>query len=95
MKRFGFAIFTAVGVACGGVAVFPDDVVVADADGAVVIPGGLLDTVLAEGPEQERMEAWIMTQVERGAALPGLYPMNEATRARYDAAKVKDEPTAK
>ncbi|RXF74218.1 ribonuclease activity regulator RraA [Hansschlegelia zhihuaiae] len=70
-------------VGCGGVAVFPDDVVVVDEDGAVVIPAAYLDQVLAEAPEQERMEGWIMGEVERGASLPGLYPMNDETRARY------------
>jgi regulator of RNase E activity RraA len=74
-------------IACGGVAVFPDDIIVVDQDGAVVVPAAYLDVVLAEGPEQERMEAWIMTEVDRGAALPGLYPMNAETRARYDAFK--------
>ena len=74
-------------IGCGGVAVFPDDVVVADRDGAVVVPQGLLGAVLAEAVEQERMEAWIMAEVARGAALPGLYPMNAATRARYEAAR--------
>ena len=78
-------------VACGGVAVFPDDIVVADDDGAVVIPAALLDAVLTEAPEQERMEAWIMAEVERGVALPGLYPMNEATKARYAASTGKAE----
>ncbi len=76
-------------IACGGVAIFPDDVIVADGDGAVLIPAGLLDAVLAEAPEQERMEAWIMDEVDSGVALPGLYPMNEATKARYEAAKAK------
>jgi regulator of RNase E activity RraA len=75
-------------VACGGVAVFPDDIVVADRDGAVLIPAAYLDQVLAEAPEQERMEGWIMDQVTRhDAALPGLYPMNDETRARYEAWK--------
>ena len=70
---------------CGGVAVFPNDVVVVDADGAVLIPAALLDDVIAAGTEQERLEGWIMGEVERGAALPGLYPPNEETRARYEA----------
>ncbi|NDV88904.1 ribonuclease activity regulator RraA [Aurantimonas aggregata] len=74
-------------IGCGGVAVIPDDVIVADDDGAVVIPKALLDDVLAEGPEQERMEAWIVEEVENGASLPGLYPMNAETKARYDASK--------
>ncbi len=74
-------------IACGGVAVFPDDVVVVDDDGAVLIPAALLDDVLALAPEQERMEGWIMTEVERGVPLPGLYPMNAETKARYEAFK--------
>lgn len=74
-------------IACGGVAVFPDDIVVADDDGAVLIPADLLEDVLAEAPEQERMEAWIMTEVDRGVKLPGLYPMDAETKARYQAWK--------
>ncbi len=74
-------------VACGGVAVFPDDIVVADGDGAVLIPGKLVDEVVAEAVEQERMEDWIMGEVKDGASLPGLYPMNEETRARYEASR--------
>lgn len=74
-------------IGCGGVAVFPDDIVVADKDGAVLIPQALLGEVLAEAAEQERMEAWIMTEVDAGVPLPGLYPMNAETRARYEAQK--------
>ena len=76
-------------IGCGGVAVFPDDVVVADADGAVVIPAALLDHVLAAAPEQERMEGWIMDEVQGGAKLPGLYPMSAETKARYEAEMAK------
>ena len=74
-------------IGCGGVAVFPDDVIVVDQDGAVVIPQALLATVLAEGPEQERMEAWIMAEVDKGVPLPGLYPMNEQTKLRYQTSR--------
>ena len=72
-------------VGCGGVAVFPNDVVVADADGTVIIPQALVGEVAAAAAEQERMEAWIMSEVEGGAALPGLYPPDAETRARYEA----------
>jgi len=74
-------------IGCGGVAVFPDDVIVADEDGAVVIPQAFLPVILEQGEEQERMEAWIVGEVNRGAALPGLYPMNADTKARYEAWK--------
>jgi len=73
-------------IGCGGVAVFPDDVVVVDADGAVLIPAALLDDVVAAAPEQERLENWIMSEVEAGASLPGLYPPNAENKARYEAA---------
>ena len=72
-------------IGCGGVAVFPNDVVVADDDGAVLIPAALLEEVIAAAVEQERLEGWIMGQVEAGQALPGLYPPNDANKAAYQA----------
>lgn len=71
-------------IGCGGVAVFPDDVIVADGDGAVVIPKALLADVAAAAPDQERFENWVMSEVERGVPLPGLYPPSAETRARYE-----------
>ena len=41
----------------------------------------------AEAAEQERQEAWIMTEVNNGASLPGLYPPNAENKARYEAWK--------
>jgi regulator of RNase E activity RraA len=70
-------------IGCGGVAVFPNDVVVVDGDGAVLIPAALLDEVVAASVEQERLEGWIMEEVNAGASLPGLYPPNEENRKRY------------
>lgn len=72
-------------IGCGGVAIFPDDIIVLDEDGAVCIPAALLETVVHQAEEQERAETWIMSEVGRGVPLPGLYPMNEETKARYQA----------
>ena len=72
-------------IGCGGVAVMPNDVVVVDADGAVLIPADLLEAVCEAAVEQERLEGWIMTQVDAGLPLPGLYPPNAETQARYEA----------
>lgn len=74
-------------IGCGGVAVFPGDVIVADVDGAVVVPAALLHDVVDAAVEQERLEGWIMDEVKNGAALPGLYPANEENKARYEEAK--------
>jgi regulator of RNase E activity RraA len=71
-------------IGCGGVAVFPQDTIVADADGAVVIPQAFVDDVLATAGEQERLENWIMGEIEKGTPLPGLYPPNAETKARYE-----------
>jgi len=76
-------------IGCGGVAVFPDDWIVADDDGAVVIPAAFIEETVANAPEQERLEAWIMEEVEKGASLPGLYPPNAENKARYEKAKMK------
>jgi regulator of RNase E activity RraA len=74
-------------IGCGGAAVFPGDVIVADADGAVVIPAAMLAAVTAEAKEQELLEGWIMREVEAGAALPGLYPPYAEAKARYESWK--------
>jgi regulator of RNase E activity RraA len=83
-------------IGCGGVAVFPDDVIVADGDGAVVVPAALVGEVTALALEQEQLEAWIMQEVGRGTPLPGLYPPNAETRARYEAERAisKDATSA-
>jgi regulator of RNase E activity RraA len=72
-------------VGCGGVAVFPGDVIVADGDGAVVIPAALVDEIAAQAADQEHLEEWIMGEIRAGVPLPGLYPPNAETRARYEA----------
>lgn len=72
-------------VGCGGVAVYPGDVVVADDDGAVLIPQAMVEAVTREAEAQEKLEAWIMREVEKGVPLPGLYPPNAETKARYEA----------
>ncbi|MBY0611094.1 MAG: ribonuclease activity regulator RraA [Beijerinckiaceae bacterium] len=74
-------------VGCGGVAVFPNDIIVADDDGAVLIPQALAEDVAKQGAEQERFEGWIMSEVERGVPLPGLYPPNAEAKARYEATR--------
>ena len=78
-----------VAVVCGGAIVHPGDVIVADDDGAVLIPANLLEEMLVLAPEQERLEAWIMKEVEGGASLPGLYPPNAQNKARYQAESEK------
>ena len=46
------------------------------------------------GVEQERLEGWLLAQVETGETLPGLYPPNEETRRRYEAWKAEQNETS-
>jgi regulator of RNase E activity RraA len=62
-------------IACGGVAVFPDDIILADADGVIVIPSAFAADIAAGGLEQERLDEWQMEQIKRGVSLPALQPM--------------------
>jgi regulator of RNase E activity RraA len=70
-------------IGCGGVAVFPGDVIVGDGEGVVVIPRHLADEVAADAAEQESLEEFVLEEIKSGKPLPGVYPPNDATRARY------------
>lgn len=71
-------------VACGGVAVFPGDVVCADSDGVVVVPKALAAEVARDGLEQERYERFAKLKIKEGRKVPGVYPPNAETRAEYE-----------
>ena len=79
-------------IACGGVAVFPDDVIVVDDDGAVLIPKDLVDFVASEGEEHERYESWVVSEVERGVPLPG--PLSAERRRQGALRGVEEEVSA-
>lgn len=71
-------------VACGGVGVWPGDVLVGDGDGVVVIPAALVDDVAAAAVEQEGIEGFILELVRAGRPVIGTYPPTDAIRAEYD-----------
>ena len=70
-------------IGCGGVAVYPGDVIVGDDEGVVVIPQHLADEVAADAAEQEKLEIFVLERIQGGAKLPGTYPPNAETRAAY------------
>lgn len=78
------AVDIGVPIACGGVAVYPGDLMVGDADGVVAIPAHLADEVSRDAAEQEALETFVLRRVADGAALPGTYPPDPATRAAYE-----------
>ena len=87
------AVESNVPIGCGGVAVYPGDIIVGDRDGVVVIPSAMADEVARDAAEQEELEEFLLQRVADGAALPGTYPPNEATRAAFE--QWRDGATAK
>ncbi len=81
-------------IGCGGVPVFPGDVLVGDLDGVVVIPRHLVEEVARDSAEQERMERFVQLRVRQGQAIPGLYPPNDETKAAYAEWLAAGEPEA-
>ncbi len=75
-------------VACGGVTVFPGDVIICDGDGAVVIPVDLVAELADDAVEQDLFEGWVQARVAEGRPTIGLYPPNAETRAEYEAWRV-------
>jgi regulator of RNase E activity RraA len=71
-------------IGCGGVAVYPGDVIVGDDEGVVVIPAHLAEEVAAQAVEQEKMEMFILERVQGGAKLAGTYPPNAETKAAFE-----------
>lgn len=78
-------------IACGGVAVFPGDIIVGDAEGVVVVPSHLAEEIARDATEQELLEQFIIGEIAGGRALPGTYPANAETRKRFDAWRAKRE----
>ena len=83
------AVESNVPVACGGVAVYPGDVVVGDGEGVIVIPRGIADEVAADTFEQEKLEEFVQLEIASGRPLAGTYPPNAETKARYEAWRKK------
>jgi 5-oxopent-3-ene-1,2,5-tricarboxylate decarboxylase/2-hydroxyhepta-2,4-diene-1,7-dioate isomerase len=71
-------------VACGGVTVMPGDVIVGDADGAVVVPIALAEEVARDALEQEETETFIAERVDAGESIRGLYPLSNARRPEFE-----------
>ncbi len=85
------AIDLNVPIGCGGVAVFPGDIAVGDGDGVMIIPAELADDVAQEAASMEKYEAWVTDKVKSGASIIGLYPMNDETRAEFEAWLAENE----
>ena len=79
-------------IGCGGVPVYPGDIIHGDAEGVVVIPQEIANEVAADAWEQERFERFVIREVKAGKSIFGTYPPDEDARARYQAWLAEGEP---
>lgn len=75
-----------------GVPVYPGDVIVADQDGAIVVPRHLADEVARDSFEQERLEKFVAIRIGQGRPIAGTYPPDDETKAAYQAWIKAGEP---
>jgi len=61
-------------IGCGGVAVYPGDVIVGDCDGVVVIPAAIADEIAEEAVATTLYDTFAEEEVARGRTLVGLFP---------------------
>ena len=84
---------TQVPIACGGVAVYPGDIIVADADGVVVVPQSLADEIAQPAADQEAIEGFIALLVSQGRPIMGTYPPTDEIRKLYEEWIAAGRPT--
>ncbi|MYS87749.1 hypothetical protein [Embleya scabrispora] len=71
-------------VAVGGVLCLPGDLVIADDDGAVVVPAAKAPAVVETARDHEQWEVFSRLKIDDGARLGDYYPLTQATRDEYE-----------
>jgi regulator of RNase E activity RraA len=68
---------------CGGVAVYPDDILFGDDEAVVVIPAHIVDEIAHNAWEMEEREKFLLKEIEAGLSIIGVYPPSEETMEKY------------
>jgi regulator of RNase E activity RraA len=79
---FPFAVN--VPIACGNVLVMPGDLIVADDDGAVVVPIKLAPELLRKASEHHEWEDFTRMRLAEGGDLRKYYPLSDEGRVEYE-----------
>ena len=78
-------------IACGGTFVIPGDIVIADDDGAVVVPIGLAERLADAAGEHAEWEEFSRLRLSQGADLAKYYPLTDEVQGEYRAWKDAQE----
>ena len=76
-------------IACGGVAIVPDDIIVGDGEGVVVVPASMSGKVAEMAVAMEEKEDFLMEKIRTGASIVGVYPPDEKIIEEYEEWKIK------
>ena len=71
-------------IGCGGVAVYPGDVVLGDADGVVIIPAHLVGEIAEEGSRAAAYEEFAELKIRAGHSIFGVFPATEQSTREYE-----------
>ena len=69
-------------IGCGDVAVWPNDLIVGDKEGVVVIPNKIIKEISDEVKDMTIYEEYVIDQVKKGASIKGLYPLTDETQKK-------------
>ena len=72
-------------IACGEVAVYPEDIMVGDGEGVVVLPRHLADEIALEAFEMTAYEDFVEEKVREGRRIFGIYPATPESREEFQA----------
>jgi regulator of RNase E activity RraA len=70
-------------IACGGVTVIPGDIIIADDDGAVVLPVALAPEVIEKSRHHHEWEEFSRMKLMQGAPLQRYYPLHADAEGEY------------
>ena len=77
-------------IGCGDVAVWPGDIVVGDAEGVIVIPAGIVDSVADEAVQMTAFEDFVTEKILEGRSILGLYPpTDEQSRVEFESWRIQ------
>lgn len=79
-------------ISCGGVPVFPGDIIVGDCEGVICVPAAIAAEVADAGLAMDHIEGYINRRLEAGEPMPGLYPPSPKVKKQYDRWVAKGEP---
>ena len=72
-------------IACGGATVVPGDAIVADGDGAIVVPASYVEAVVRAAEGKSDWEEFARMKIRNGGDLRHYYPLSDEARIEYEA----------